>query len=227
MASLLAVYMCAWSLGTCSFCVVLSGQPSSCFLWHWSSHPSCWNEVVSGCSGVRLTHLHCCNRYGSMALFGYPRHHRSQCFVWELGSFLCGTSMVANPCFCIVAGSLSLSARVVSLSWLVCCRGRRQCGVHSGSLTLRLCSTSSSTVMWQVTFAVAHLCLFLHHLLLRRPLLLPTFGVLVRSWDFCGTFIRLVLLYSPGVLASYGTCGLFMVSLMWVMADSRAPTIVG
>ena len=139
---------------------------------------------MSDCSGVRLLHLHCCNRYGSTVLFGYPRHHRSQCFAWELGSFLCGTPLVANSCFCNVAGSLSLSARVVSLSVVVCCRGRRQCGVHSGSVTLRLCSTTSSTVMWQVTFAVAHLRLLLHHLLCQRPLLLPTFGVLLRFMGY-------------------------------------------
>ena len=110
--------------------------------------------------------------------------------------------------------------------WLVCCRGRRQFGVHRGSVTLRLCSTTSSTVMWQVTFAVAHLRLLLHHLLLQRPLLFPTFGVLLRFMGICGTPIRLVLLYSPGVLAPYGTCGLFLVSLTWVMAASRAPIIV-
>ena len=143
---------------------------------------------MSVCSGVRLMHLHCCNRYDSSVLFGNPRHRRSQCFAWELGSFLCGTPMVANPCFCNVARSLSLSARVVSLSVVgllpLKVSGRRQSGVHSGSVTLRPSSTTRSTVMWQVTFAVALLRRLLHHLLLQRPLLLPTIGVLLRFMGY-------------------------------------------
>ena len=226
-ASQLAVYMCAWSLGTCSFCVVLSGQPSSCFLWHRSSHPSCWYEVLSGCSGVRLMHLHCCNRYGSTVLFGNPRHLRSQCFAWELGSFLCGTPLVANPWFCNVARSLSLSARVVSLSvvgllpWPTPMWGSQwECNT-AAELNIQvhchvagdICGGSSPSPSPSPAPPAP------------TPPSYYWSSVAVHGFFVVHPFVSFYcthLVFWP----LFGTCGLFMVALMWVMAASRAPTIV-
>ena len=135
--------------------------------------------------------------------------------------------LVANPCFCNVAGSLSLSARVVSLSvvgllpWPTPMWGSQwECNtaaVLNNQLHCHvagdICGGSSPSPSPSPA----------------PPAPTPPsylWSSVAVLWDICGTPIRLVLLYSPGVLASYGTCGLFMVSLMWVMAASRAPTIV-
>ena len=65
---------------------------------------------------VHHVHLHFCNKYGSMEV-GWETT-ASPCTVvrWRvrIHSVLCAT--VANPCFCNATGSLSLSARKVSLS---------------------------------------------------------------------------------------------------------------
>ena len=81
--------------------------------------------------------------------------------------------------------------------------------------------------MWQVTFAVALLRLLLLHLLLQRLLLLPTIGSSVAVYGIfvVHTFVSFYcthLVFWP----LFGTCGLFMVALLWVMVASRAPTIV-
>ena len=143
----------------------------------------------------------------STDLFGIPRHLRSQCFAWVLGSFLYGTLMVAYPCFCYVARSLCLSSRFVSLSsdwfaavvaWLPLPKWSSQwvcinCGQtpHPGSLS---CGKWPLWWLFSVAFSIA--CSSSAHS--SFPLLEFCCGL----WGICGTSILPVLLYSSGVLAS-------------------------